>query len=67
MSSFVRRPFSGVATGTAASLDHDIWQDGRGFRLFGEVRIDPGASPSGTVLRVREYGRVGGVQVTRTR
>jgi predicted membrane protein len=38
-----------------------------GFRLFGGVRIEPGASNSGTVLKVREYSLVGGVHVTRTR
>lgn len=38
-----------------------------GFRLFGGVRIAPGASPSTTVLRVREYGLAGGVRVERTR
>ncbi|MEV6848272.1 LiaF domain-containing protein [Actinoplanes sp. NPDC051411] len=38
-----------------------------GFRLFGRVRIEPGASNSGIVLRVREYSLVGGVHVVRTR
>jgi hypothetical protein len=38
-----------------------------GFRLFGRVRIEPGASPATTVLRVREYSLVGGVHVERTR
>jgi hypothetical protein len=38
-----------------------------GFRLFGGVRIEPGASDPGTVLRVREYSLAGGVHVTRTR
>jgi hypothetical protein len=38
-----------------------------GFRLFGGVRIEPGATPSGTVLRVREYSLAGGVRVERTR
>ena len=38
-----------------------------GFRLFGGVRIEPGASPSGTVLKVREYSLAGGVHVQRTR
>jgi hypothetical protein len=38
-----------------------------GFRLFGGVRIEPGASNSGIVLRVREYRLVGGVHVVRTR
>jgi predicted membrane protein len=31
-----------------------------GFRLFGGVRIEPGASDPGTVLRVREYSLAGG-------
>jgi hypothetical protein len=38
-----------------------------GFRLFGGVHIEPGAGPSGTVLRVREYGLAGGVRVRRAR
>jgi hypothetical protein len=38
-----------------------------GFRLFGRVRIEPGATPATTVLRVREYSPVGGVHVERTR
>jgi predicted membrane protein len=53
--------------GVSLQVPPEIEVQVEGFRLFGGVRIEPGASPSGTVLRVREYSLAGGVHVQRTR
>jgi hypothetical protein len=58
--------------GVSLRVPPEIEVQVEGFRLLGGVRIEPGAgpsgaTPSGTVLRVREYSLIGGVHVERTR
>jgi hypothetical protein len=36
-----------------------------GFRLFGGVRVEPGAATPTVTLKVRDYGIAGGVHVQR--
>src|SRR5438067_1665195 len=41
--------------GVSLRVPPEIEVQVEGFRLFGGVRIEPGTTPAGTVLRVREY------------
>ncbi|OPG14262.1 hypothetical protein B1L11_02890 [Microbispora sp. GKU 823] len=55
-----------IAGGVRLRVPADVTVEVEGFSLFGGRHVEPGTpSPSGRVVRVRNYGVFGGVDVTR--